>query len=119
IDSIRAFRFRLATIERFPGTLYLAPEPAAPFVALTESVARAFPQHPPYRGQFASIVPHLTVAHGSEAERDAAEAQLRASLSASGAVLAACSDIVLIEDSSGRWREMHAFALVPGGCEND
>jgi hypothetical protein len=44
--------------------LWLAPEPDAPFRALTAAVWRRFPQTPPYSGEFADVVPHLTVADG-------------------------------------------------------
>jgi 2'-5' RNA ligase len=49
-------------LDRFPGTLWLAPEPAEPFVALTEAMAARFPDWPPYGGLFTSVIPHLTVA---------------------------------------------------------
>ena len=51
--------------------LWLAPEPADPFVALTAAVAAAFPAYPPYGGAHDEVIPHLTVGH------DAPEARLR------------------------------------------
>lgn len=57
------FDFDLAELRVFAGgTLYLAPEPAAPFEALTAELMAAFPQCPPYEGRF-DAVPHLTVDH--------------------------------------------------------
>ena len=44
------------------SVLWLAPEPAEPFRALTDAVWRAFPAYPPYRGVHGSHTPHLTVA---------------------------------------------------------
>jgi len=44
------------------AVLWLKPRPPEPFVAITEALVRAFPEHPPYAGAFDSIVPHLTVA---------------------------------------------------------
>lgn len=114
-SAARAFPFRLATLQRFPGVLYLAPEPAAPFVALTRALVRRFPEFPPYGGQFPTIVPHLTVAHANDAEREAAESELLASLPAPDGVSASCHEITLIENSSGRWRPMHVFPLAPAG----
>jgi 2'-5' RNA ligase len=111
IATMRAFEFRLATTARFAGCLYLAPEPAEPFVELTTRIAARFPEHPPYGGQFDAIVPHLTVAHAGEADERAVEAGLRASLAASGAIESSCREIVLIENSSGLWRTSRAFAL--------
>jgi hypothetical protein len=45
------------------AVLYLAPEDPAPLNALTEAVAHAFPEHPPYEVAFEEVVPHLTVGH--------------------------------------------------------
>ena len=43
--------------------LWLAPDPATPFRAMTEGVVRAFPAQLPYGGAFGNeVVPHLTVA---------------------------------------------------------
>ncbi|WP_199700857.1 2'-5' RNA ligase family protein [Jiangella rhizosphaerae] len=54
--------FALRRLETFPnGVIYLAPEPAEPFRALTERFVAAFPQCPPYGGQFPDIVPHVTL----------------------------------------------------------
>jgi hypothetical protein len=46
--------------------LYLPPEPPEPFVALTEALVAAFPEHPPYSRQYDEIVPQLTVATRAE-----------------------------------------------------
>jgi hypothetical protein len=56
-----AFDYQLANPARFPRVLYLAPEPADLFRAMTESAFTRFPQHPPYEGVFDDVVPHLTV----------------------------------------------------------
>jgi 2'-5' RNA ligase superfamily len=45
----------------FPGVLWLAPDPAEPFVRLTASAARRWPHTPPYGGAHTEITPHLTV----------------------------------------------------------
>jgi 2'-5' RNA ligase len=59
------FSFRLERVERFPdGTAWLAPEPAEPFIALTEALVERFPAYPPYGGIHDEIVPHLTLAQG-------------------------------------------------------
>ena len=57
-----AFDVTFPRLERFPGTLWLAPEPAEPFVALTEAMVGRFPGWQPYGGVFTSVVPHLSVA---------------------------------------------------------
>ena len=105
------FEFELARGGRFPGVFYLAPEPAEPFVELTRKVLRCFPEHPPYGGAFDTIVPHLTVVHAGEAEQRAAADDLAGLSARGGGIRSRCGQLTLIENSSGRWRELRAFAL--------
>lgn len=62
--SIAPFDFALTHHDTFPGVHYLAPEPAAPFVAITEAIQHRWPSCRPYRGVFDSVIPHMTVAFG-------------------------------------------------------
>src|SRR6188474_1156057 len=64
--DVRPFEVRFERTGRFPGVVWLAPEPAEPFVALTELLAGAFPEYPPYGGAHDEIVPHLTLGLGAE-----------------------------------------------------
>ena len=51
------FKFSLQTINQFPGeTLYLAPEPEDPFRQLTLAIWRCYPETPPYRGRYSTII---------------------------------------------------------------
>jgi 2'-5' RNA ligase len=113
LHEVAAFPFQLVAARRFAATAYLAPEPAAPFVALTQKLVERFPEYPPYGGKFQSVVPHLTAAHGSAEAAECAAAELKASLSASGSIKCTCSAVALLENSSGLWKEMHVFSL-PG-----
>ncbi len=80
------FDVRYERLARFPGVLYLAPEPAEPFVSLTERIVGLYPDYPPYAGQHAEIVPHLslvqspdeTVLAAAEEEAGAAPVAARA-----------------------------------------
>lgn len=57
------FDFLLADVEVFPGgTIYLRPDPVAPFAELSERLWAAFPQCPPYAGEY-DVAPHLTLDH--------------------------------------------------------
>jgi 2'-5' RNA ligase len=56
------FDVRFASLDRFPGTLWLAPDPAEPFVAMTETLAARWPECEPYGGVYPRVIPHLTVA---------------------------------------------------------
>ncbi|HEX7866412.1 MAG TPA: 2'-5' RNA ligase family protein [Variovorax sp.] len=108
-----SFAFTLREVGRFPETAYLAPEPAAPFIEMTLALVKAFPDFPPYGGEHQGVIPHLTVAHGNAHDADTAAAELQSRLLASGAVHAVCTEVALIENSSGRWLDMHAFRLPP------
>lgn len=106
-----AFDFQLTEMRVFPGALYLAPSPAHPFIALTAALARQFPEYPPYGGQFRTVVPHLTVAQAGGWKHGSAQTELLYALHTSGGISSRCVELVLIENSSGRWKEMHTFPL--------
>lgn len=61
-SRVHPFDFSLVDVRRFPGTVYLHPEPADRFVQLTGMLAERWPTFPPYGGAYATVVPHLTVA---------------------------------------------------------
>ena len=89
-------------LDRFPGLLWLAPEPAEPFVALTEAVVERFPSYPPYGGRYASIIPHLTVAAVSPAALVEPLLPLHSHV----------DSVVLYESADGRhWQDVQAFDL--------
>jgi 2'-5' RNA ligase len=111
LSQIPSFAFSLGQVGRFPATAYLAPEPAEPFIALTEALVRKFPEFPPFRGEHESIVPHLTVANGDASEAAVAAAELEGMLDSRGPVSGFCSSVALLENSSGLWRQMHVFPL--------
>lgn len=109
-QSVPAFDYRMAKIARFPVAIYLDPDPAAPYAALTDGVFAAFPDYPPFEGKFDTVVPHVTVAHGDDALLSEIEVELRIALPPAG-IPARCHELVLIENSTGRWEQMHAFPL--------
>jgi 2'-5' RNA ligase len=109
--AVPRFDYRMAKTQRFPVALYLQPEPDHHFSALTDGIFRAFPDYPPFEGKFDTVVPHVTVAHGDEPLLCEIEVELRIALPAGGGIAAQCSELVLIENSSGRWEQMQVFAL--------
>jgi 2'-5' RNA ligase len=81
LADFSAFDYELRDVRRFDdGVLYLAPEPDAPFAALTNAFAARWPEHPPYGGGFDTVIPHLTVAMANGAPVAAMEEELRAGL---------------------------------------
>jgi 2'-5' RNA ligase len=89
MDRLRAaatglapFTVRLAHVGRFPGVVYLAPEPRRLIADVIARLVAAFPETPPYGGRFGDVpVPHLTVATSEDEGRlDVIEHALRARL---------------------------------------
>ena len=111
LRSFASFEFSLASIGRFSATCFLEPIPVEPFVELTQALWSAFPQYPPYGGAYSTVIPHLTVADGSTENAALATAALSTGFAKYGPVHSACSEVVLIENSSGLWKPMHAFSL--------
>lgn len=109
--EVSAFEFSLRRVEHFPTTAYLAPEPPSPFVAMTSALVRVFPEFPPYGGEHASVVPHLTVAHGNAESAARGAVELEGKMLITGTIAPWCSSVVLLENSSGYWKELHEFNL--------
>jgi 2'-5' RNA ligase len=100
-----AFDVAFARLDRFPGVLWLAPEPAEPFRRMIEALVQQFPDQPPYGGAFAEIVPHLTIAQ-SGLEEAAETVQTRLPLRARAERAA-----LLEQTQPDRWREIASFEL--------
>lgn len=60
--KVAPFQFVLTEVRRFTATVYLGPDQRARFVQIITQIAELWPDCQPYRGAFADIVPHLTVA---------------------------------------------------------
>lgn len=63
---VAARDLHLTSVGTFPSVVWLRPDPGEWLIELTEQVWAAWPDHPPYEGAHADIIPHLTVAHGAE-----------------------------------------------------
>ena len=61
-SETKSFEFTLQRIDTFPnGIVHLLPDPATSFASLTRRLWAAFPECPPYAGEFGDVVPHLTL----------------------------------------------------------
>lgn len=73
LGDFEPFEFVLADFGEFAASgttapvLYLAPDPPDRFREMTNALVGAFPDYPPYGGQFTSVIPHLTVAEAHKA----------------------------------------------------
>ena len=106
LTDFSPFDVSFRSFARFPGTLWLAPEPPEPFVAMTEALARQFPDHLPYEGMFATITPHLTVAQGDNLDEAAAALTNRLPLRSR-----AFSVVLFEQVAPDRWREAAELTL--------
>jgi 2'-5' RNA ligase len=103
------FSFSLTGLAKFPDeTVWLTPEPAARFRALTELIFGRFPAYPPYEGIHDQVIPHLTVTSGDARLRDEVDTAVTPHLP----IEATVRDVVLLEeDESGYWRTRERFPL--------
>jgi hypothetical protein len=98
-----AFDFALTRLETLPGDVvtWLTPEPAEPFVELTNTVWHRWPEFPPYEGIHEVVIPHLTI---SDSGRLDVELDLP--------IACRAREVTLIEeDEHGHWAERRRFAL--------
>jgi len=99
---------RFERVGRFPDVAWLAPEPVAPFQALTDAVAEAWPDHPPYGGAFEEVVHHLTIADGApDAVLDAIARDVAASLP----LVQRADSVTLATRRSGTWSVVARYPL--------
>ncbi|MEU5955934.1 2'-5' RNA ligase family protein [Streptomyces sp. NPDC047525] len=120
IDDVRAC---LAAVPAFACTfsrvawfgqdvMWLAPDPDAPFRALTAAAVRRFPECPPYRGAHPDPTPHLTVGSTHLADltgmRQAA-GELEAMLPITARI--DCVRLIAGNDAPGSWRTVGEFTL--------
>lgn len=110
--AVPPLELSFGAIGRFPGVLWLSPEPAASVLALIEALATAFPDHRPYGGAFETAVPHLTVAQGEEAVLDRLEARLAPRLREP--IVERVGAAVLFATRAGRWIPVERFPFAPG-----
>ena len=102
LQEVPSFDFALSEIGRFPGVVYLAPSPAAPFIAMTQRLVERWPENQPYEGAYEEIVPHLTVAHG---------ARIPSGLAEGLPLTARAEEVWLMSRVAGRWVRRRAFPL--------
>jgi 2'-5' RNA ligase len=101
---------------RFPGVLYLRPDPDTPFRRLTAAVVSRWPQAPPYGGQFDDVTPHLTIAHTVDPARfDEIEADVVTRLPLRTEV----TEVQLLAFDDQRWTPRHSLPLGSAGLPGD
>lgn len=111
-----AFEFTLGELRRFPEVLYLAPSPDDRFRSLMGAVYRRYPGTPPYGGAFSEVIPHLTIAEAEQpVQLDVIEGEFMELHGAQLPVKAHAQEVLLIDNTSGRWEVRQTFRLSARG----
>lgn len=70
---VEPFDVRFERVRRWPGVVWIDPEPSQPFRTLTDALVAAWPAYPPYGGVHDEVIPHLTIVESDEAPLDEIE----------------------------------------------
>jgi 2'-5' RNA ligase len=109
LAEVPSFPFRLTSVGWFARkVLWLAPEPADPFVRLTWQLAEHF-STPPWDDEFDEVVPHLTVGHASDGVELAPVAK---ALGARLPVDCVAKEVWVMVGDGTRWRVRHQVPLL-------
>lgn len=115
VAGMAPFLVTFRRIERFPGALYLSAEPEDVLRALIRRLVRAFPETPPYGGQFGSDpMPHLTLAKAtSEEELSRLQAEISARLEPLLPLSLPVQALSIEEEGpDGRWQVSSTIELI-------
>ena len=102
------FDFALRSVDWFGcRVLWLAPDPAQPFLDLTGALVGEF-HTPPWGGEFDKVIPHLTVAHSTDGEE---LAEAAAALDRDLPITCRATEIRVMLGDGARWWERAAVPL--------
>jgi 2'-5' RNA ligase len=104
----------LVGVAEWPSVVYAVPEPQAELSELMRALWRRFPEYPPYEGEIAEPLPHVTLAESGETETAAdVAAAIRARTDSLLPLSCEVRDAALLEEHEpGRWRERRRFQLL-------
>ncbi|TDD30778.1 2'-5' RNA ligase family protein [Kribbella turkmenica] len=112
VSTFEPFELSFPTAGEFPGgTAWLKPEPFGQVRSLLSAVFAAFPECPPYGGEFPDPHPHLTISAGTDRSADVVR-EASAALAAAPAPTTTLTELGLWRESDdGRWRQFGAVSL--------
>jgi 2'-5' RNA ligase len=112
LAGVEPFELSFPTAGQFPnGTAWLKPEPFDRVVELLHAVFAAFPDCPPYGGEFPEPHPHLTISSSSQGGPTVV-AEATAALAAAPPPSVRLTQVGLWrEGADGVWREFGAVPL--------
>ena len=106
------FTISFSEVRRFPNVLYLAPDPDEPLRRLTELLTRLFPKTQPYNGQFAEVIPHLTITQVSDVGQLQEISDNFKKVAEGKLPIRSCiTEILLMDNESGDWQTRTRFQL--------
>jgi 2'-5' RNA ligase len=113
LQSFPPITLTFTQVRRWPRVIWLLPEPEAAVRAMTAVLMNAFPECPPYGGEFPDLQPHLTVAEGTEEALDRIEPEVIQALAESGPVTVTVDSVAVPErQEDRRWQIEHSISLV-------
>lgn len=114
LAKVEPFELSFPTAGQFPnGTAWLRPEPFNTVRSLVLTVYEAFPECPPYGGEFLDPHPHLTIASSTEGGPTVV-AEAQAALAEEAAPVVQLTEVGLWrEGADSVWRQ---FGAVPLGA---
>ena len=108
LADVHAFDFTLVRVEWFGRrVLWLAPEPAEPFLKLTHRLSDRF-HTPPWEDEFDEVIPHLTVAHAGEGTDLTSVAE---DVAARLPVRCRAEEVWVMIGGGGRWELRHRIVM--------
>jgi 2'-5' RNA ligase len=114
------FDFDLTSVDEFPGTVWLRPEPETPFTTLTHQIWSAFPDFPPYGGRFSEVHPHLTLASVDAEHQAALAARIREAMTPHLPIRCRADALsVFVSDDLDRWRREHRLPFAVSGVRTE
>jgi 2'-5' RNA ligase len=97
----------LVGIAEWPSVVYAVPEPRDELSDLMRALWERFPDYPPYGGEIADPLPHVTLAESGEAA-----GAIRARTDSFFPLSCDVRDVALLEEHEpDRWRERRRFPL--------
>ncbi len=113
VAGVAPFTLTFRRLGRFPGVLFLHPEPGIILRDVMWRLAAAFPDTPLYGGQFADAVPHLTVAQAATEDALAGiETEVTAHLASHVPIEVTVRELAVMEESEDRqWTHRSTIRL--------
>jgi 2'-5' RNA ligase len=117
ISNCAGFPITFPAIGRFPTdrTLYLKIQNNVPLRTLMQNIHSAFPETPPYRGEFREVIPHLTITTAdSDLELDQIEKEAGARLEGHLPLSVEAQQVIVAQENlNGIWSNVAELRLQP------